>query len=254
MLKKIVFSLMITLVVSVPFTSANEVPTVSSFSYSDQLKAGDVYHWQVSSSYVVQDPLFKDNSLISLTILADLQGVEFTGDLTSSELSNYFELDFGESTFVSGEEAIHTVVFPTSITLANDTTINPMEAFWVEVLIDQVDTSDATITASSSQSGDILTVEATVEYELEGANAVSKILARINTVLGITEEYNLDLDLPIIGDQELNVVRVIEEETSTSDDGTLEDDDTDDSGALPINLMWILAPMLLIPVIRKMRN
>lgn len=231
-----------------------DVPTVSKFSYSDDLNAGDKFAWEVSSTYSLQDPLFKDGSVITLEVLKDLAGVEFSGDLESNELTNYFSLDFGNSAFVSGEEAISVVVFPDSITLGNGTTLDPLKGFWVEVLIDQVDVSDGVVESTSvSQVGDILTVEATITYTIFGQPVESNILAKINTLLGITEEYNLDLKTSG-GTQSLDVVRVeVTDDTATSTPVNNDTSEEDDESALPLSLYWMLAPILMMPILKKYR-
>lgn len=254
MIKKTLLSLLIALMLFAPATQAQDVPKVSKFSYSDDLKAGDKFAWEVHSTYAIQDPLFKDGSVITLEVLQDLAGHDFTGDLESNEITSYFDLDFGESAFVSDEDAVYVVVFPDSVTLENGTTLNPLQGFWIDVLIDQVDVSDGVVSdISVSESGDILTVGATIKYNVFNQALESTIIAKMNTKLGLTEEYNLDLKTSA-GSQSLDVVRVEvtdDPETSTPTDNNSSEED--DDAALPLSLYWMLAPMLMIPILKKYR-
>lgn len=253
MIKKTAISLLVVLLLIAPATQAQDVPKVSKFSYSDDLKAGDKFAWEVSSTYSVQDPLLKDGSVIEMEVLQDLAGHDFSGDLESNELSDYFNLDFGESQFVSGEEAIHIVVFPDSVTLDNGTTLNPLQGFWVDVLIDQVDIPDGVVSdVTVDQTGDFLTVGAKIKYTVQGFALESTILAKLNTKLGITEEYNLDLKTNL-ATQTLDVVRVEVTEESSSTSSAKTDTSESDDAALPFNFAWMILPVLILPILRKFK-
>ncbi|MHA2029143.1 MAG: hypothetical protein ACW99Q_07120, partial [Candidatus Kariarchaeaceae archaeon] len=125
---------------------------------------------------------------------------------------------------------------------------------WVDVLVKQVDFEDGEVTVSVSEVGDILTVEAAVEYSLEGFGTVSStILAKINTKLGITEEYNLDLEA-LGNQQKLDVVRV-DPSSDTSSTSQVKEDDTSESddAVLPLNFVWFAIPMIVIPIVKRYR-
>ncbi|MHA2278258.1 MAG: hypothetical protein ACXAC2_20955, partial [Candidatus Kariarchaeaceae archaeon] len=142
----------------------------------------------------------------------------------------------------------------TSVTLENGTTIDSLRAMWVDVLVKQVDFEDGEVTVSVSEVGDILTVEAAVEYSLEGFGTVSStILAKINTKLGITEEYNLDLEA-LGNQQKLDVVRV-DPSSDTSSTSQVKEDDTSESddAVLPLNFVWFAIPMIVIPIVKRYR-
>ncbi|MHA2278613.1 MAG: hypothetical protein ACXAC2_22780, partial [Candidatus Kariarchaeaceae archaeon] len=115
MIKKILISFLLMMLLLSSQTQAQDIPVVSTFSYSDDLKAGDTFEWEVTSTYAVQDPSFKHGSNIKVEVLQDLAGKEFTGDLSSTELTDYFSVDFGISSYVSGDDVLHTVIFPTSV-------------------------------------------------------------------------------------------------------------------------------------------
>ena len=75
---------------------------VTSFSYSDDLKQGDVFIWDVSTDFIEAEAFFQDGSVIKLEVLQDLAGKTFSGDLASNELGDYFDLQFGFSSSTAG--------------------------------------------------------------------------------------------------------------------------------------------------------
>ncbi len=219
--------------------------TVTSFSYSDDLKQGDIFIWDVATNMTYQnDEFFEDGSVIKLEVLKDLAGVSFTGDLASTELPTYFALQFGTTPFTTEADSIHTIAFPTEVVLSNDTTINPLQGLWVDLIVDRFEFDEAVVSASYAETDDILTVMAEIEYKDGVFDASAEISATINTNLGITKDLHLLLDLPVIGLQSIDIVQ---RDISNTDPT----DTTDDEESLPINFLWFAIPIFILPLIRK---
>lgn len=222
--------------------------TVTSFSYSDDLKAGDIFIWDVESNFtLLYDEFFEDESVIKLEVLKDLAGASFTGDLASTELPDYFALQFGTTPFTTEADSIHTIAFPDEVVLSNATTINPLQGLWIDLIVERFDFEDATVSATYTETGDNLEIMAEVEYKDGGLSASAEVTAVIDINLGITKDLHLLFDLPAFG---LRSIDVVQRDISNTDPV----EETTDDEALPISFIWFAIPIFVLPIIRKYRK
>ena len=63
-----IFALLALMLGSISAQGVNS-DVVTSFSYSDDLKEGDIFIWDVSSNFTIQEDFFEDGSVIRLDVL-----------------------------------------------------------------------------------------------------------------------------------------------------------------------------------------
>ena len=245
MMKKLVILFIIPLLLVSSPSYAQEV-SIDSYSYSDQLKAGDEYKWSVSASDFLQEEFFTDGSEVTLKVLQDLAGVTFDGNISESAISSYFDVTVDATAFdLNKIELNNLLVFPDSITLTNGTSIDPFEGLWINEISDVLDLTPTTdVTYTISKLGDMVEFQAEVKVVENSITATVKFNATVNSNTGIMQKYDVLLKLPFGEDQTVHMV--------LKTDSTSEDTETEASEdePIPINPMWIL-PILILPLIRR---
>ncbi|OLS20099.1 MAG: hypothetical protein HeimC2_39010 [Candidatus Heimdallarchaeota archaeon LC_2] len=249
MIKKFAIFILMALMLGSISAQGKTSMIVTSFSYSDDLKQGDVFIWDVTTNFIEAEAFFEDGSIIKLEVLQDLAGKTFSGDLASNELGDYFALQFGTSSFISDQDSIHTVVFPDEVTLDNGTILNPLQGLWIDIIVGifEFDEADVRVIYEEDVAANMLTVNAEVNFRESGFDAYAEVNSTINTKLGVVKDLSLSVVVPALGAQSIEFVqRDISNVTS--------DDDTTDDDAVPINFLWFALPIFMIPLIKKYRN